>query len=67
MSPIFLGYLEETIYTSGHFQAIQPAGGNIPIMDFLQREAKITTKDQSNEDKMKAKLAENEMETESKV
>ena len=63
MKPIFMGYLEENIYTSGHFQAIQPVGGNIPIMDFLQREAKITTKDQSNEDKMKAKLAENEMET----
>ena len=63
MAPIFLGYLEETIYTSGHFQAIQPAGGNIPIMEFLQGEAKITAKDQSKEDKMKDKLAENEMET----
>ena len=61
MAPIFLGYLEETIYTSGHFQAIQPAGGNIPIMEFHQGEAKITTKDQSKEDKMKD--AENEMET----
>ena len=47
MTPIFLGYLEESLYTSGHFQAIQPVGGNIPIRDFLQ----------INEDKVKGNLA----------
>ena len=34
--PIFLGYLEDNIYTSGHFQALIPEmGKECPIVDYL--------------------------------
>ena len=33
--PIFLGYLEDNMYTSGHFQAIVPTDESVPIVQYL--------------------------------
>ena len=53
----FIGYWEESVYTSGHIHPIQPVGGNNPILDFLQGEAQVNAKDQGNANTSKAKVA----------
>ena len=34
-TPIFLGYLEDNVYTSGHFQAILSVSGQNEILHYL--------------------------------
>ena len=36
LEPLFLGYMEDNLYTSGHFQAIVPLPGQNPVLQYVK-------------------------------